>query len=99
MMSKREQLEAEYRGRLAQYLECDPADIFLYWKGRVALYAILKAMGIGAGDEVILQAYTCVVVANAIIYLGATPVYVDIDPATYNLNIDLLEDKITDRTK
>jgi dTDP-4-amino-4,6-dideoxygalactose transaminase len=99
IMSKNNLLETEYKNKLAQYLECDPEDIFLYWKGRVALYAILKAMGIQAGDEVIMQAYTCVVVANAVLYLGATPVYVDIDQSTFNMNIYLLEDKITDRTK
>ena len=56
-------------------------------------------MGVKPGDEVILQSYTCVVVANAILYLGATPVYVDIDEETYNMNIELLESKITTKTK
>ncbi|HZK61726.1 MAG TPA: aminotransferase class I/II-fold pyridoxal phosphate-dependent enzyme, partial [Anaerovoracaceae bacterium] len=96
---KNELLTNEYKGKLSRYLGCNKSDIFLYWKGRVALYAILKAMGIKAGDEVILQAYTCVVVANAVLYLGATPVYVDIDEDTYNMNIDQVEKKITDKTK
>jgi dTDP-4-amino-4,6-dideoxygalactose transaminase len=72
---------------------------FSFWKGRVALYAILKAMGIAPGDEVILPGYTCVVDVNPIKYLGAKPVYVDIEPATFNINVDLLRDKITPRTK
>lgn len=97
--TKLELLEKEYKKQLAQYLQCGAEQIFLYWKGRVALYAILKAMGVKPGDEVILQSYTCVVVANAILYLGATPVYVDIDEDTYNMNIDLLESKITNKTK
>lgn len=98
-MSIKELLATEYKEKLAHCLECEPNQIYLYWKGRVALYAILKAMGVQAGDEVIIQAYTCVVVVNAVLYLGATPVYVDIDQATYNMNFELLENKITDRTK
>lgn len=72
---------------------------FAFWKGRVALYAILKALGIASGDEVILPGYTCVVNVNAIKYLGAKPVYVDIEPNTFNMNPVLLEVKITPKTK
>jgi perosamine synthetase len=70
-----------------------------FWKGRVAMYAILRALGVGEGDEVILPGYTCVMDVNPIKYLGARPVYVDIDPATYNLDPRLLPGKITERTK
>ena len=91
--------ESKYRKKINSYLNCGEDNIFFYWKGRVALYALLKAMGVGVGDEVIVQGYTCVVVANSIIYLGATPVYVDIDLNTYNMNIDQLKAKITDKTK
>ncbi len=73
--------------------------IFLFWKGRVALYAILKALDIKEGDEVILPAFTCVVVPNPIIYLGAKPVYVDIDRKTFNIDISKIEQKITPKTK
>lgn len=59
---------------------------FSFASGRMALYTILEALGIGEGDEVIVPAYTCVVVPNAIIYRGATPVYVDINPATFNID-------------
>lgn len=72
---------------------------FSFWKGRVALYAILKAMGIGPGDEIIVPGYTCVMDINPIKYLGAVPVYVDIEPLTYNINTSLIEGKITARTK
>ena len=75
------------------------ANIFLFWKGRVALYAILKAIGIKEGDEIILPAFTCVVAVNPIIYLKAKPVYVDIDPKTYNINPNKTEEKITPKTK
>ena len=88
-----------YKQLLSQYLKCDSEDICLYWKGRVALYAILKAMGVQKGDEVIVQGYTCVVVANAILYLGAKPVYVDIDSNTYNMNLRKLTEAITNNTK
>jgi len=72
---------------------------FAFWKGRVAMYAILKALGIGEGDEVILPGYTCVMDVNPVKYLGARSVFVDIEPVTYNVDVGLLEAKITPRTK
>lgn len=72
---------------------------FAFWKGRVAMYAILKALGIGEGDEVILPGYTCVVAVNPIKFLDAKPIYVDIDAATYNMRPEEIEPKITPRTK
>lgn len=72
---------------------------FSFWKGRVALYAILKALGVGRGDEVIIPGYTCVMVVNPVMYLGATPVYVDIDPETYNTPPDRIEAAVTPRTR
>ncbi|MBS4033788.1 MAG: aminotransferase class I/II-fold pyridoxal phosphate-dependent enzyme [Ignavibacterium sp.] len=89
----------KYKNRIAAIVETTPERVFLYWKGRVALYAVLKAMGVGEEDEVIIPAFTCVVVPNAIIYLGAKPVYVDISPDTYNMDISKLESAITPRTK
>ena len=70
-----------------------------FWKARVALYAILRSFGVGEGDEVILPGYTCVMDVNPIKYLGAKPVYVDIEPNTFNMNVDLLEEQITPQTK
>ena len=63
-----------YALKLAEHLG-GSSPVFLYWKGRVALYALLRAMGVKLGDGVILPAYTCVVVPNAIFYAGALPVY------------------------
>ena len=91
--------EKEYREEICKYLSCQSDEIFFYWKGRVALFALLKAMGVTNGDEVIVQGYTCVVVANAIMYLGATPIYADIDIDTFNMNMDSLISKITEKTK
>ena len=89
----------KYKNRIASIVETTPERVSLYWKGRVALYAVLKAMGVGQDDEVIIPAFTCVVVPNAIIYLGAKPVYVDISPDTYNMDISKLEPAITSKTK
>jgi len=75
------------------------ADSFYFNKGRIALYAILKSMGIKSGDEVILQGFTCVAVPLPIIQSGATPLYVDIENDGYNINVDLIEKKITPSTK
>lgn len=72
--------------------------IILFSSGRVALFAILNAFGIGEGDEVIVQAFTCVAVPNSVLWVGATPIYVDIDK-TFNLDARDLEGKITKRTK
>jgi dTDP-4-amino-4,6-dideoxygalactose transaminase len=92
-------IKDQYRKALAGHLGMAPEQISLFWKGRVGLYAILRALGVGAGDEVVLPAFTCVVVPNAILYLGAKPVYVDVNPETYNLETGLLEGAIGPRTK
>ncbi len=83
----------------AQYFDVFPHNIFLFSKGRVALYTLLKSLGIGQGDEVIMSGYTCVMVPSAPIYLGATCRYIDIDPNTYNLNPELLDRAYTAQTK
>ena len=71
----------------------------LLTSGTNALIAALSACGIGPGDEVIRPAYTCVVVPNAILYRGARPVYVDIEPKTLNIDVAQIQEKITPRTK
>ncbi|WP_226007433.1 DegT/DnrJ/EryC1/StrS family aminotransferase [Natrinema salinisoli] len=70
----------------------------LFWKGRVAFYAILEALDIGDGDEVIVPGFTCVAVPNAILYRGAIPVYVDVNPDTYTITADAIEDALTGET-
>ncbi len=91
-------VESRYKTELQNWLGTD-VNINFFWKGRVALYAILKALGIKPGDEVILPGFTCIVVPNVIIYLGAKPVYVDINEKTFNIDESKIEAKITSRTK
>lgn len=67
--------------------------------GREALYLILKSLNLKEGDEVLLQSFTCMVVTNSIVWNGLKPVYVDMDPETYNLDPKKLEEKITPRTR
>lgn len=88
-----------YKIALADYLSVSSENISFFWKGRVALYALMKAYGIKKDDEVILPAFTCVVVPNAIIYCQAKPVYVDINPQTLNCDAEEIRKKITEKTK
>jgi dTDP-4-amino-4,6-dideoxygalactose transaminase len=67
--------------------------------GTDALHLALAACGIGPGDEVITVPNTYIATAFAITYVGATPVLVDVQPDTYNMNPELLEAAITERTK
>lgn len=67
--------------------------------GTAALELALRALGVGAGDEVITTAHTFIATAEAISATGAAPVFVDIDPVTFNLNPDLIEQAITPRTR
>jgi dTDP-4-amino-4,6-dideoxygalactose transaminase len=67
--------------------------------GTAALHIILRAMGIGPGDEVITVSHTFIATAEAIVLAGARPVFVDIDPATYHMDIAQVESKITSHTK
>ena len=67
--------------------------------GTTALHISLLAHGIGPGDEVITTPFTFIASANAILYVGARPVFVDIDPATFNIDPDKIESAITPRTK
>jgi perosamine synthetase len=72
---------------------------FSFMGGRVALSAIIHALGLQPEDEVILPGYTCVVVPNAFHYAGIKTVYSDIELDTYGLDASLIEAKITPRTK
>ncbi len=67
--------------------------------GTDALHLALRAAGIKEGDEVITSTFTFIATAEAICYVGATPVFVDIDPKTFNLDPELVAQAITPRTR
>ncbi|OHD54487.1 MAG: aminotransferase DegT [Spirochaetes bacterium GWF1_51_8] len=67
--------------------------------GTDALIVPLAAMGVGPGDEVITTPFTFIATVEVISFLGATPVFVDINPDDYNIDIDRIEKKITKKTK
>lgn len=87
----------QYQARFAD--QCGAKHAVSFGAGRMALYAILSALDIGDNDEVIVPAFTCVVVPNAILYAGAKPVYVDIEATTFNIDVTKVECAITARTK
>lgn len=65
-----------------------PKEVFTFWKGRIGLFAILKAAGIASGDKVLVPGYTCAMVPAMVVHAGARCVYVDIDPFTFNCSPD-----------
>ncbi|MGC9976459.1 MAG: DegT/DnrJ/EryC1/StrS family aminotransferase, partial [Syntrophales bacterium] len=66
---------------------------------RMAFYSLLRVLGVGSGDEVILPGYTCSVMPNAVWRAGAAPVFSDIDPGTLGSDPTAIERRITSRTK
>lgn len=81
----------------ASYLGCEHAVGCA--SGTDALHLGLIAAGVKAGDEVITTPFTFIATAEAILYVGATPVFVDIDPNTYNIDLNQAEAAITSKTK
>ena len=79
--------------------ECDSKYGVACANGTVALHLGLAALGIGLGDEVILPTFTMIATINAVAYTGATPVLIDSEPCTWNMDVEQLADKITSRTK
>jgi dTDP-4-amino-4,6-dideoxygalactose transaminase len=64
-----------------------------------ALHLILVALGIGPGDEVVVPAFTWVATANVVLHCGATPVFVDVDRNTFNLDVEQLSRRVTNKTR
>ncbi len=88
---------AELEGKLAAYVGAKHC--ITVANGTDALQVAQMAFGIGPGDEVITPSFTYIATAETVALLGAKPVYVDVDPRTYNLDPELLEAAITPRTK
>jgi len=87
----------EFEDKVAQYLGVKHA--IGVASGTDALQIALMAIGLKPGEEVITTPFTFVATAETIVLLGGKPVYVDIDEKTYNINPDLIEEKITEKTK
>ena len=88
---------AEFEGRIAQLWGVKHA--IAVSNCTAALIISLKALGLGEGDEAIAPAFTFIATVNAIRLAGLTPVLVDIDPRTFNIDADQIEAAITPRTK
>lgn len=67
--------------------------------GTAAIEILLKALGVGPGDEVVVPAYTFVATAMAVLQVNAVPIFVDIDPQTYNMDPQRVKEAVTSRTK
>lgn len=87
----------KFEKEIAKYLKVNYA--VAVNSGTDALCLSLKALGIGEGDEVITTPFTFIATAEAIISTGATPVFADIDQNTLNINPELIEDLINEKTK
>lgn len=88
---------AELESTLAGYVEAKHCVTVA--SGTEALLIALMALGVGPGDEIITTPFTFIATAEVIVLLGATPVFVDIDPLTANINPTLIAAKITPKTK
>jgi perosamine synthetase len=88
---------AEFERQFSAYVGCDHA--VAVSSCTTGLHLALAAIGIGPGDEVICPSLSFIATANSITYVGATPVFSDIDPATYNLDPQKVEEAITPRTR
>lgn len=88
---------AELEKKLATFVGCKHA--IACSNGTDALLIPMMALGIGTGDEVITTAFSFIATAETIVLAGATPVYVDIDPKTFNIDLQQMEKAITPKTK
>ena len=87
----------QFEGELARY--CNTKEAVGLNSGTDALILVLKALGVGPGDEVITTSNTFFATAEAIWLIGATPVFVDIEPNTCNIDPNLIEAAISPKTK
>ena len=95
--AKRREILADYERKFARLVGDGSAVTFA--SARMAFYALMKALGIGSGDEVVLPAFTCAVMPNAVMRTGARPVYSDIDGNTCGSDAHAIDSVVTARTK
>jgi len=88
---------AEFEEKFAEYIGTRYA--VATSSGTTALHVAILCAGIGKGDEVITTPFSFAATANSVLYAGGKPVFVDIDPKTYNINPEKIEEAITDKTK
>jgi dTDP-4-amino-4,6-dideoxygalactose transaminase/nucleoside-diphosphate-sugar epimerase len=88
-----------FEEKVKEYFEDDHLEVIAVSSCTAGMHLQLLAAGIGPGDEVITSPLTFCSTINAILYTGARPVLVDIDPFTFNIDIEAIEEKITPRTK
>lgn len=86
-----------YENRFAELIGAGSSTSFA--SGRMAFYALLKTLGIGPGDEILLTGFTCAVMSNAVIRAGASPVFADIAGDTLGSSPEEIKKRITPRTK
>jgi len=87
----------EFERKFAEYCGCKFG--VSTTSGTTALHLALASLGIKKGDEVIVPAFTMISSVFAVVYCGAKPVLVDAEPETWNMDVNKIEEKITDRTK
>jgi perosamine synthetase len=87
----------EFEQALAAYIGAKHVSVVM--NGTISLFAALAALGVGAGDEVIVPDLTMIASANAVLLTGATPRFVDVDRATLCLDLAQAERAVTPRTK
>ena len=88
----------EFENLLADYHGGNSGVVALA-SGTAAIHLALVALGVGKGDEVMVQSFTFCASANPVVYVGATPVFVDSEPHTWNMDPDLLDEAIAERIR
>ncbi|MEE9294868.1 MAG: DegT/DnrJ/EryC1/StrS family aminotransferase [Phycisphaerae bacterium] len=87
----------QFESRFAQ--RCGTSHAVAVASGTAALHLLVRAMGIGPGDEVVTTPFSFVASANCILYENAKPVFVDVDPHTWNIDATRIASAVTDRTR
>jgi len=87
----------ELEEKLAAYVDCP--HVLMVPNGTLAIFAALKVLGIGTGDEVLVPDFTFFGTASAVVLTGAKPVFVDVDPYDFTLDVKSAEAAVTDRTR